>query len=122
MAILIAHITTNGSGVGDNITNGNPVWQGGTPARVLEGVRIEYGAADGTTDVTIEENTGLKRTVLSISNNNTDTTYTPTNDHQTTAGVSASQRAPFTINPGNLKVSVTGAGASKEITVFIEVW
>ncbi|MGB1285060.1 MAG: hypothetical protein ACPG7F_00890 [Aggregatilineales bacterium] len=123
MATLSATIVTDGSGDGTNLdSNSNPSWSGRTSARVLEGIRIEYGAADGTTDVTIEEVAGLKRTILSISNNNTDTTYTPTNEHQDTAGSSVSQYAPFTVDPGNLKVTVAQSGASKEITVFIEVW
>lgn len=123
MATLSAAIITDGSGDGTNAdTNGNPAWTGITQARVLEGIRIEYGNAPGTTDVTITEVAGLKRTILSISNNNTDTTYTPTNDHQDTAGVSASQRAPFTIDPSNLLVTVAQGGNTNTVTVFIDVW
>lgn len=76
---------------------------------LLSNIKIDYNAsAPATTDVTISEDGGLGRTLLTISNNNTDGVYNPGEKfHDSTGTQLTIPRLPLLVDV-KLKVAVGG--------------
>lgn len=81
----------------------------------LEMVRIDYNAMPVTTDITISEVGGLNRTLLTISNSNTDAVYYPRSVVHDAAGVAiVGGYAKIYLYGYPLQVSVAQADAGAE--------
>lgn len=104
----VIQVTTTGSA---GSASGNTV-DGFLVHGYLMGVKVAYHAsAPATTDVTITENNGLGRTILTLTDNNTTTVYNPQNLVNKTDGTSAAVYWPFYLDGVNLKVAVAGCDA-----------
>lgn len=85
---------------------------------ILVGVRIDYHAsAPATTDVTITELNGLERTLLTVSNTNSDGVYYPFVELQDTSGAGQGNYAPQVLSSSRIRVSVAQADALTDAVV-----
>ena len=89
---------------------------------MLEAVKVDFHAsAPATTDVTIAEADGLGRTLLTLTNVNTDGTYYPRHPLHDTDGVEGSGITPFVVE-GRITVAVAGCNAlDPAVTVTLMV-
>jgi hypothetical protein len=118
MGLFHCSISTDGSGDGTNLVGGNPTWDGIFTGLIM-GIFIDDNGAAAGADVTISEPEGLKRTILTATDVNADTTYNPQNVIQTNAAVATTQYNPFYVESNNLKVTVAQGGAT--VTAAIKV-
>ena len=115
--IKVTTVGSAGSAVGAT-TQSLPV------AGYLEAVKIDYHAsAPATTDVNINEVGGLGRTLLTVANNATDTTYYPRPAIHSASGVaSATEVDRYYLDPCRIQVGVAGSDALTDVvTVTIQM-
>lgn len=116
-----ARIDSDGSGDGDNLDSGRTTWSG-TFSGILYGVRVEYGGTPAaTTDTTVSEPNGLQRTILTLTDTNTDTTYNPQVEIQTNAGVATGLYSHYLVDSANLQVVIADAVVDTTDAVVVYV-
>lgn len=120
MGWYTASVSTDGSGDGTNLSSGNPVWNANFKG-LLMGLRVDDNGADATADVTIAEPSGLVRTIQTVTDITTDTTYNPQQEIKTTAGVGTGLYNPFYVESNNLKVTVAQGGATITNAIIVTV-
>lgn len=122
MGFYTATISTDGSGDGTNLEGGRTVWNALFNG-LLMGIHIDDNGAAATLDVTINEPNGLRRTILSVTDVTSDTSYNPQNPTQTSAGVATGLYSPFRVDSGNLKVTVAqgGTGIASAVIVTVDI-
>ena len=123
MAWYKATVSTDGSGDGTNLTNGRPVWSGNFYG-FLMGVRLDFsGSAAAGSDTTLTEINGLQRTLVSLTDTNTDTTLNPQIEITDNAGTGKASYSPAIVDSANLKVTVAQGGATvtDHVAVFVEI-
>lgn len=93
------------------------------PAIVIDCIKVDYNAAaPATTDLTVEETEGLQRTILTLSDQNTDVEKYPRHATHNPDGTSGSM-ADYYVARGPLKISVAGCDAlSPAVTVVVSGW
>ena len=89
---------------------------------ILDAVKVDYHAsAPATTDLTISEAGGLGRTLLTLSNINTDGTYYPRHTTHDNVGADAGSKAPYIIE-GKITVALAGCDALVDaVTVSLQI-
>jgi hypothetical protein len=94
-------------------------------AGYLEAVKIDYnGSAPATTDVNVVDIGGIGRTLLIVSNSNTDTVYYPQPHVASPLGVVSSSHTstPYYLDPVRIQVGVAGCDALTDaVIVTIQV-
>lgn len=121
MAYYTATVTTDASGDGDNLdANGNPQWSG-IFSGLLLAVKYDFSAsADAGSDTTLTEPHGLARTLCSLTDSNTDTTFYPQAQGTTAAGVAIDANYQhYFVDSSNLKVTIADGGA--DVTGAVKV-
>lgn len=120
MGFYTATISTDGSGDGTNLdaTTGNPVWNAAFKG-ILMGILVDDNGAAATVDVTITEPSGLKRTILAVTDVTSDTNYNPQQEIQTNAGVATGLRSPYRLDSTNLKVTVAQGGTTVTAAIIV---
>lgn len=91
---------------------------------LIMGIRLDYHAsAPATTNVTITEDSGMQRTILTRSASATDAIFYPVvQQHDTSAAPIAGQYGQIYVNGAELIVSVTNSNAlTPAIVVSIDV-
>lgn len=108
MALLnaTAVISTDGSGDGNNASNGRTLWSADFQG-VIIGVRLEYNGAAAGSDVTLSEPRGIQRSFLTATDTNTDTTYLQSDMSYTNNNIS-----DYIVDSQNLQVAIAQGGAS----------
>lgn len=116
MAFVTKALTSTGS-------NGSATASGTTDPidGVIMSVKVAYGSQPATTDVTIAENGGLGRTILTLTNNNTTVTKNPRDAlHDSTGTSQTGQWVPFTIGGFGLSISVAQGDNNGTVTVSVD--
>jgi len=122
VAIYTIRVTTTGeagSAVGEATALNNPFgkWPFSNRAPFLWALKVDYHAsAPETTDVVISEDGGLGRTLLTLSNRNTDGVFYPRYPTHDATGVEENQLEAAVLE-GPLKVSVAGCNALDDAVV-----
>ena len=103
MIIKLTVTTTGSAGSATGTASTNSPVQGW-----LEAVRLDYDATSPpSTDITLVEIGGMERTLLTVSNANTDVTLYPQPFVSDTAGiVSTTESKPYFIDTAQLQVNV----------------
>ena len=120
MGFYTASVSTDGSGDGTNSVNGRCIWNGSFHG-LLMGIRIDDNGAAATVDVTITEPNGLMRTILTVTDITSDTSYNPQSPTQTSAAVATTFYIPFRVDSNNLKVTVAQGGTSITNAIIVTV-
>ena len=90
MPVYTYHINTEGD-AGD--ATGSVTMDIDLPMALVDCIKVDYGAtAPGTTDLTVEEAEGLKRTILTLADTATDAEKYPRLRRHAACGADTSQR------------------------------
>ena len=108
-------VTTDGSGDATE-TGWDTDFEG-----ILVGVRLEISGLAATADITISEPAGLQRSILAITDTNTNATYNPQDEVDNSAGVGQSTYTPFLVSSHNLQVVIAQGGDTNSATVYVLV-
>jgi hypothetical protein len=124
VAIYQTTVSTNGSGDGTNLdANGNPQWNGYFRG-LLMAVKFDFASAtDAGSDTTLTEPVGLGRTLATLANSKTDTTFYPRVLETDNAAVSIGSYTMMQVDSGNLKVTIAQGGATVTgaVTVIVDI-
>lgn len=113
MAYYTATVSTDASGDGDNLdANGNTQWSG-IFSGLLLAVKFDFTGADAGSDTTLTEPHGLARTLCSLTDSNTDTTFYPMAQSTDSGGTAISGNYQhYFVDSSNLKVTIADGGTS----------
>lgn len=115
MPYFSATVTTDSSGDA-TVTSWSGAFQG-----LLLGVRIDGDGYDSGADITISEPRGLARTILTLTDTNTDTKYNPQDEVDDTSGSGLGTYTPFYVDSTNLQVVIAQGGDTTTGTVYLLV-
>jgi hypothetical protein len=106
ISISVDTVGANGSAVGSAITDA-------TYSGYIEAVQVDYnGSAPATTDLNVNESGGLGRTLMTLTDRNTDGTFYPRHFvHGITGVESTTNVTRYYIHQSKIQVAIAGSNA-----------
>lgn len=106
MPVYTYHINTEGDA--GNAT-GSVTMDIDLPMALVDCIKVDYGeTAPGTTDLTVEEAEGLKRTILTLADTATDAEKYPRHTLHDDEGADIAGMVDYYVVNGPLKISIAG--------------